>query len=326
MYYDIIGDVHGHADHLARLLQLMEYEEFEGVWRHRDRMAIFVGDFIDRGCKQLDSVGIVRRMVAAGSALAVMGNHEFNAIAWWEPDPAHPGDFLRSHKSETYRKQHECFLDEAGSGSALHREIIQWFYTLPLWLDLPELRVVHACWHPVFMDYLRPMLQPGLRVSKQLMTEGTRKPPDSEKYTPQTSVFKACDAILKGLEIALPYGLRFADKEGTSRKEVRLRWWDPDAFTSRRAAICDDDLRRQLPDEPIPEHLRIGYRSNKPVFFGHYWFSGKPHEQFLWGGLGNGPGLRVPRQSLTRQRARRPPPMPPIVTPNIALRPPQTQS
>ena len=25
------------------------------------------------------------------------------------------------------------------------------------------------------------------------------------------------------------------------------------------------------------------------------------HEQFLWGGVGNGPGIRAPRQSLTRQ-------------------------
>ncbi len=28
---------------------------------------------------------------------------------------------------------------------------------------------------------------------------------------------------------------------------------------------------------------------------------GKPHEQFLWGGAGNGRGNSVPRQSLTRQ-------------------------
>jgi hypothetical protein len=29
---------------------------------------------------------------------------------------------------------------------------------------------------------------------------------------------------------------------------------------------------------------------------------GKPHEQFLWGGAGNGPGIcQAPRQSLTRQ-------------------------
>jgi hypothetical protein len=30
---------------------------------------------------------------------------------------------------------------------------------------------------------------------------------------------------------------------------------------------------------------------------------GKPHEQFLWGGAGNGRGHSAPRQSLTRQTA-----------------------
>ena len=29
---------------------------------------------------------------------------------------------------------------------------------LPLWLDLPGLRVVHACWHDGYMDKLRPRL------------------------------------------------------------------------------------------------------------------------------------------------------------------------
>jgi len=38
---------------------------------------------------------MVRHMVDAGSALAVMGNHDFNAIAWYLPDPANPGDYLR---------------------------------------------------------------------------------------------------------------------------------------------------------------------------------------------------------------------------------------
>ncbi len=27
MHYDIIGDIHGHADHLAGLLRLMDYAE-----------------------------------------------------------------------------------------------------------------------------------------------------------------------------------------------------------------------------------------------------------------------------------------------------------
>jgi diadenosine tetraphosphatase ApaH/serine/threonine PP2A family protein phosphatase len=44
---------------------------------------------------------------------------------------------------------------------ARHAEIIDWFLTLPLWLDLPELQVVHACWHAPSMEYLAPTLRDG---------------------------------------------------------------------------------------------------------------------------------------------------------------------
>ena len=146
MPYDIIGDIHGFAHELRALLERMGYRERDGAYRHADRTAIFVGDFIDRGPAQVETVMIARRMVDAGSALAVMGNHEFNAIAWHTPDPENPGDYLRSHSSPKWgdknRKQHEAFLAEVEDKPDLHREIIDWFLTLPLWLNLPGVRVV----------------------------------------------------------------------------------------------------------------------------------------------------------------------------------------
>jgi hypothetical protein len=47
--YDLVGDIHGHADALHRLLHELGYTEVEGVFRHPQRKMIFVGDFIDRG-------------------------------------------------------------------------------------------------------------------------------------------------------------------------------------------------------------------------------------------------------------------------------------
>jgi hypothetical protein len=85
---------------------------------------------------------MARGRVDAGAALAVMGNHELNAIAWHTPDARRPGEFLRSHHSEEWgeknRKQHAAFLVEVEDQPARHAEIIDWFLTLPLWLDLPE--------------------------------------------------------------------------------------------------------------------------------------------------------------------------------------------
>jgi hypothetical protein len=63
----VIGDIHGYADKLVRLLALLGYRERNGAWRHPERHAIFVGDLIDRGPAQVATVSIVRAMVDAGS-------------------------------------------------------------------------------------------------------------------------------------------------------------------------------------------------------------------------------------------------------------------
>lgn len=89
--YDIIGDVHGCAAQLEALLLDLAYEKSGSTseYRHPDRHAIFVGDLIDRGDEQLQVLHIVQSMVDAGSAMIVMGNHEFNALAYdaeWPPD------------------------------------------------------------------------------------------------------------------------------------------------------------------------------------------------------------------------------------------------
>lgn len=237
------------------------------MWQHRDRTAIFVGDFIDRGPKQLETIDIVRRMVEAGKAQAVMGNHEFNAIAYHAD--------LRPHSLKN-KEQHKAFLEAVAGDPEKHNEIVVWFLTLPLWLDLPGFRVVHACWHQTFMDFLAPKLQRGNKLSRELMVESSQKPKDlSDLDTSDPSVYKAVDAILKGIEIPLPPPHTFTDKDGHVRDRVRVRWWSRDATTYRRAALLGDKERAVIPDAAIPDHARIELDSGKPVFFGHYWMTGE---------------------------------------------------
>jgi hypothetical protein len=280
MNYDIIGDIHGHADALKALLKHMGYQDTRGAWRHPERKAIFVGDFIDRGPKQVESVDIVRRMTSEDTALAVMGNHEFNAIAWFLPDPENSGEYLRPHHSTKYGdknfKQHQAFLAEV-VGTPRHKETIDWFLTLPLWLDLPELRVVHACWQQRLIDFIAPQLAPGQRLTAELMIEASREPEsESDKDNAEPSIFKTVEALTKGLEIPLPGGKPFKDKDGHERTRVRTRWWDRNAETYPEAALLDDETRKTLPPDKIPAHARIAYEGEKPLFFGHYWFTGTP--------------------------------------------------
>ncbi len=78
--YDIIGDVHGQAALLKKLLLKLGYEKGEKGYFHPNRKAVFVGDFINRGSEIRKTIRIIRTMVENGNAFAVLGNHEINAI------------------------------------------------------------------------------------------------------------------------------------------------------------------------------------------------------------------------------------------------------
>ena len=266
MNFDVIGDVHGQFDKLVTLLSHLGYRETSGTWRHPSRSVIFVGDLIDRGPKQLATVELVRGMVEAGSARCVMGNHEFNAIAWATPDPEHPGEFLRPHRKPGNLQQHQAFLSEF-EGTPEYSEVIAWFKTLPLWLNFGGLRVVHACWHQASIDQLQPLMGLDQTLTDELVLFGSRK---------GHWAYQAIEAICKGPEVDLPPGISFKDKEGKVRTEVRVRWWQEDLSTYRKAAIGPPEEMEKVPDVPMPAEWVGHPYSGPPVAFGHYWFTGKP--------------------------------------------------
>jgi hypothetical protein len=105
--YDLIGDVHGCALTLEHLLDRLGYHKHAGVWRHPSRMAVFVGDIIDRGPRIREALHIVHDMVEAGQALCIMGNHEFNALGWSTPAP--PGS-ASSSCANTPRATRDCCM------------------------------------------------------------------------------------------------------------------------------------------------------------------------------------------------------------------------
>jgi protein phosphatase len=76
--FDIIGDIHGCHDELLELLDQLGYQpDAEAGMRHPDgRRAVFLGDLVDRGPKIIETVTLARRMVMAGQALCVPGNHD----------------------------------------------------------------------------------------------------------------------------------------------------------------------------------------------------------------------------------------------------------
>ena len=73
MAFDMIGDVHSDASKSRQLLTKLGCCVTGATWRHSERLAIFIGDFIDRGFEQLATCDIMRNMIAAGSATASTG-------------------------------------------------------------------------------------------------------------------------------------------------------------------------------------------------------------------------------------------------------------
>ncbi|MDH3769342.1 MAG: metallophosphoesterase, partial [Gammaproteobacteria bacterium] len=237
-----------------------------GVYRHSERQIIFLGDFIDRGPEQREVIEIVRPMIDAGAAQAVMGNHEFNAICYFTQDPEDPSRHLRVHSAKN-QAQHKVFL-EAYDGTRDYAELINWFRTLPLWLDLDGLRVIHACWDEKLMRFLSdryPTVNSFL--ADDLIVKASRR--DSKE-------FKAVETLLKGKEIRMPGDTMFRDKDGNPRHHIRIRWWDGKARTYQAAFLGPDAALSHIPEDPIDaEHLIDYSEGDPPVFFGHYWLDGE---------------------------------------------------
>ena len=258
--YDLIGDIHGHALELKALLHKLGYEPTDDGWVHRERKVIFLGDYIDRGPEQRESVNIVRSMVRAGNALAIMGNHEFNAIGFSTLAP-NGESHLRPH-TDNNRRQHKAFLDEFPAGSPEYHDVVDWFKSLPLALELPQLRAIHACYDARQLAIIHRYLGDSFLLNDESLSGAFLK--DSELY-------EAIEVCLKGIEIDLPDNASYLDKDGIRRFTVRCKWWETGLNSIKEAALAGSQTKKQFEDCALPDGFIPTYDNKKPVFFGHYW-------------------------------------------------------
>lgn len=263
--FDIIGDIHGQAERLTNLLIKLGYRATDQGYRHSERKVIFVGDLIDRGAYQLETLAIVKDMVDNHNALIIMGNHEFNAIGWATPNQQQPDTFLRKH-NDVHQKQHQIFLQQLNENSPQYHYWIDWFKSLPLFIDLGVIRVIHACWDDDIIEKIKPYLDEHNRLLATAIQSA---------FDPSHPLFDYCEILLKGKEIALPEGIYYHDKEGTRRHRTRIRWWLDHAETLDELCLIPEtekfpELARKI------QYDQVTYHDKKPVFIGHYWLSGRP--------------------------------------------------
>lgn len=273
--YDIIGDIHGHASELEQLLKKLDYQPAAKGFKHPDhRTVLFVGDFIDRGLQQKRTLEIVRAMIDQGSAKAVMGNHEFNAICYASQMPN--GSYARAHNSK-HTDQHHRFLEAFPFGSSAYNDQINFFRSLPLWMELPELRLIHAQWYQPWLETLRPYLdaQNRLKDSELINIYGL----NSKSH----EAYKAVDGLLKGSEHSVSdYDISFGDKDGNKREEARIHWWRLGDGPEKVFAIPKDKVEDwRILDQAEKDNMHYQYNEAKPVFFGHYWLTEELQKDYL---------------------------------------------
>lgn len=264
--YDIIGDIHGHADELHQLLSKLGYDNSKGYYSHPERKAVFVGDFIDRGPKIRETLETVKAMTDHGAALATMGNHEYNILCYSTIGP--DGNHLRKH-SHYSTLQVRATLDQFESYKDEWSGYLNWFRKLPVYLDLGELRIVHACWD---QDNINE-IPDDLEFSDELLIEL-----HSEMHYKKSPLYKAIDECLKGREERIPNGYFFADKYGKERSEMRVKWYKDVLKINYEEYYMEDipELRGKKVEAELLKKTNFYGADEAPVFCGHYWFRGTP--------------------------------------------------
>lgn len=268
--YDIIGDVHGCANTLEKLLHKLGYKKHLGAYRHPSRMAVFVGDIVDRGPHIREALHLVKNMTDCGSALCAMGNHEFNAIGYTTLAPESSGQrHVRNHSLRHNRLIAETLEQFAGFPEEW-RMFLDWFKTLPLFLELPGFRVVHACWDQTLIDEFKHRTQANT-VDEQMIIES---------INPDSFFGRLFDRLLRGTDIRMPEGITIKSNDGFVRDVFRTKFWSDRPATYRDVVFQPDPLPDEIANRTLSQVERrqlLSYGDKEPpVFVGHYWLQGTP--------------------------------------------------
>ncbi len=276
--YDLIGDVHGCANTLERLLQKLGYSKHGGVYQHAKRRVIFVGDIIDRGPRIREALALVHGMVQKGSAHMVLGNHEFNAITYCtkvELPILGKVEYLRAHTPGHTRQISET-LEQFVHYATEWNEYVEWFKTLPLFMEFGEpnagnaFRVVHACWDHELIAVHKERFGSG-HFDKQFIIETAQK---------NSLAARIKQRLTSGVDMPLPPGISVLSSDGYERSNFRTKFWAHHAQTYGDLLFQPDPLPHTIANEPISKHHRaqmINYGLDEPpLFVGHYWLKGKP--------------------------------------------------
>jgi hypothetical protein len=269
---DIVGDVHGEFEALHALLNRLGYRP-DGS--HPDqRRLVFVGDLCDRGP---DSPGVIRYvadLVAAGRAQCILGNHELNLLRG-APKPANGWFFAADHDRAKGK-----FLACQPATAAEREAFPDFFAGLPLALERPDLRVVHAAWHAKSFAALGRELpgHPVLNVYQQYAAAAERWVEQSPIKADARQEYRDWGRYLaaEDKEVPLLTAIGTLDEHFQMSNPIRV-------LTSGVERVASETFFASGKWRMVN---RVGwwqdYQDDVPVLFGHYWRWASPDSAALY--------------------------------------------
>lgn len=196
-------------------------------------------------------------------AEAVLGNHEFKAICY-----ARSG--LRGHiRPHTLKNTAEQagFLEEYPYDSSAYKGVIRWFESLPVFLQKPGFRVIHACWNENALD----VCHAHIRKTDRALKESAYRAYDTEN---PTAFNQSLDILIRGPRYKLPRGVSYMGSDGVPGKESRVFWWKDKRLPVHELIDKGEQVGEFLSYENKMTIVRLrnnfNYASKQTVFIGHY--------------------------------------------------------
>lgn len=259
---DVVGDVHGEIDALEDLLGVLGYR---GRGEHAQaRRLVFIGDLCDRGPDSPAVIRRVRDMVQEGTAQCLLGNHELNVLRGARKEAN--GWFF----DDDHDRRHGVFVDSRHVADDAHRaEILRFFADLPVVLQRPDLRLVHACWDDDRIEELHSLA--GRASAVELYRLYARR---SDERSQALGRYDEVQALLQ------QYGPSLRDRAAVVPLLEPLAERDVDYQMSNplRVLTSGVETRAAAPFYLAGKWRMVergdwwqSYRSDIPVIFGHYW-------------------------------------------------------
>lgn len=247
---DVIGDVEGHLAALENLAIELGYDITRG-WRHAEgRIAVFLGGLIGSGHDNVEVAELVIELCRSGRALCLLGASEHDLVSrrlrlpgYDQPQERPPDPSLRERWDP----------------------VIDFFQELPMGIELPDLRILHGCWHRSSVERLRPVLglEPGddddMQTPRWLRSRTTLRSPFTASglveglptETGDDVVGAPHEVLLKGPQV--PTAIFYVDSDGHRRHDRYPLWWRDDEVEVLRDRTQVFGCYRQVP--PILGHF-----------------------------------------------------------------------